>query len=148
MDTATKLVAFVAAQQPVYQRVLEELTAGRKQSHWIWFIFPQLAGLGSSAMSQRFGIGSAAEARSYLNHPVLGPRLRECTRLVLAHATVDLSSILAYPDDLKFCSCMTLFAAVAHEETLFAEALDAFCGGQRDPRTMAMLPGTPRNEQE
>lgn len=144
MDTATKLAAFVAAQEPVYRRVLAELSAGRKRSHWIWFIFPQLAGLGLSAMSQQFGISSAAEARSYLDHPVLGPRLRECTRSILAHADADLSSILAYPDDLKFRSCMTLFAFVAPEETLFAEALDAFCGGQRDPRTMAMLPAMPQ----
>src|SRR5439155_662713 len=101
MDTASKVEEFVTAQQPVYKQVVRELTAGRKQSHWMWFIFPQIAGLGFSSMSQKFGIDSLEQARSYLAHPVLGPRLRECTRLMLAVSHGDVSAVLGYPDDPK-----------------------------------------------
>jgi len=139
MDRATKLAAFVTAQDQAYPRAVQELAAGRKESHWIWFIFPQLAGLGTSAMSQRFGISSAAEAQSYLDHPVLGQRLLECTRLMLSHVGTKIDSIMGFPDDLKFRSCLTLFAAVAPEEPLFEAALQAFFEGERDPRTMALL---------
>jgi Uncharacterized conserved protein len=143
MNTAARLTAFVEAQEPVYSQVLLELTAGRKETHWIWFIFPQMAGLGSSAMSNRFGINSAAEARSYLVHPVLGQRLRECTRLMLSHAGTKIDSIMGYPDDLKFRSCMTLFAAAAPNEPLFEEALEVFFKGERDQRTIALLSNRP-----
>jgi len=139
MDTATKLAEFVAAQNAVYDRVRRELAAGRKETHWMWFIFPQLAGLGSSPLSQKFGLASKAEARSYLEHGVLGPRLRECTRLMLAVPGRDIGSVLTYPDDLKFRSSMTLFSAVAPEETLFEEALQKFFDGERDPLTLALL---------
>lgn len=144
------LAEFVRAQDAVYEQVLRELAAGRKQSHWIWFIFPQIAGLGSSAMAQRFALGSAAEARTYLQHPMLGPRLRECTRLMLAVRGQDIRSVMDYPDDLKFRSSMTLFAAVAADEPIFEEALQKFFGGQRDPLTLERLepasnpPQTPR----
>jgi uncharacterized protein (DUF1810 family) len=139
MLTAAKLAEFVVAQDAVYDRVLRELTAGRKETHWMWFIFPQLAGLGSSSLSEKFGIASEAEARSFLGHNVLGPRLRECTRLMLAVPDREIGSILDYPDDLKFRSCMTLFAAVAPEESLFEDVLQKFFDGERDPVTIDML---------
>jgi uncharacterized protein (DUF1810 family) len=139
METAAKLTEFVAAQEPVYEQVVRELTAGRKQSHWMWFIFPQLTGLGFSAMARKFGIDSLDEARSYLNHPVLGPRLRECAQLMLAVRHNDVSAVLGYPDDLKFRSCMTLFAAAAPEEAMFDEALKKYFGGERDRRTLDLL---------
>src|SRR3954462_15782558 len=106
------LQRFVNAQNPVYARVVEELSRGQKQSHWMWFIFPQIAGLGFSAMAQRYAIGSRAAAIAYLDHPVLGPRLIECTRLVLDVTGKSIHSILGSPDDIKFRSSMTLFDAV------------------------------------
>jgi len=135
----TKFAAFVSAQDEIYEQVLDELRAGRKQSHWMWFIFPQFAGLGASAMSQRFAIGSLAEARDYLGHPLLGARLRDCTRLMLVIPSGDIGSILGYPDDLKFHSSMTLFAAADPNEPLFGQALDRFFAGRRDAKTVAML---------
>jgi uncharacterized protein (DUF1810 family) len=139
MEMAAKLEEFVKAQNAVYDDVMRELAAARKETHWMWFIFPQMAGLGSSPMAQKFGIASKAEARSYLDHDVLGPRLRECTRLMLAAPGRNLSAILGYPDTLKFRSSMTLFAAVAPEEAIFEEALEKFFGGERDPRTVGLL---------
>src|SRR5690348_7260284 len=109
MGLEMKLAEFVAAQDVVYDRVVRELTAGQKRSHWMWFIFPQLAGLGSSHMARKFAIQSLEEARAYSQHAVLGSRLKECTRLMLDASGNDVSSILGYPDDLKFRSCMTLF---------------------------------------
>ena len=132
------LERFVGAQSPVYERVLAELRRGRKQSHWMWFIFPQLAGLGHSAMAQRFAIDSTEEARAYLAHGLLGPRLRECTALVNAVEGRTISEILGSPDDLKFCSSMTLFAAVS-DETEFARAIAKYYGGTRDRRTLDLL---------
>jgi uncharacterized protein (DUF1810 family) len=129
---------FADAQNSIYSRVTAELAAGRKQSHWMWFIFPQVEGLGSSAMAQRYAIRSRAEAAAYLDHPVLGPRLRECTGLVLAVKDKSLRTILGSPDDIKLRSCMTLFDSVApHAE--FAAALDRYCDGVRDPGTLAFL---------
>ena len=119
MATESKLADFVAAQDVVYDQVLSELKAGRKRTHWIWFIFPQMIGLGVSAMSQRFGIASKSEAKEYLKHDVLGPRLRECTQLLLDLPSRNIDDILGYPDDLKFLSSMTLFAVVAPGETIF-----------------------------
>jgi uncharacterized protein (DUF1810 family) len=139
MNTAAKLEEFVKAQNGVYEDVVRELAAGRKQTHWMWFIFPQLAGLGSSRMAQKFAIASLAEARSYLAHGVLGARLRECTRLMLAAPHDDVSSILGHPDDLKFRSSMTLFANAAPQQRLFEEALGKFFRGERDPLTMTLL---------
>src|SRR6266567_5012616 len=119
METETKLAEFVAAQEEVYDRVRRELAAGRKETHWIWFIFPQMIGLGFSSMSRKFGIASKAEARSYLKHDILGPRLRECTQLMLVQSGRSIGSILGYPDDLKLRSSMTLFATAAPEEAIY-----------------------------
>ena len=132
------LERFVGAQSPVYERVLAELRRGRKQIHWMWFIFPQLAGLGHSAMAQRFAIDSTEEARAYLAHGLLGPRLRECTALVNAVEGRSISEILGSPDDLKFCSSMTLFAAVSGE-TEFSSAIAKYYAGTRDRRTLDLL---------
>jgi uncharacterized protein (DUF1810 family) len=129
---------FVRAQDPVYRDVQEELAQGRKQTHWMWFIFPQVAGLGFSAMSQRYAIGSRAEARAYLAHPVLGGRLNECTNLVLAVQGRTINAILGAPDDAKFRSSMTLFGAVS-DEPLFDQALARYFGGERDGATLEIL---------
>lgn len=139
MSTAARLADFVAAQDAVYDQVRRELSAGRKTSHWMWFIFPQLAGLGLSPMAQRFAIASLDETHSYLANPVLGPRLRECTQLMLAVPHADAHAILGSPDDLKFRSSMTLFALAAPQEPLFSEALARFFGGQQDPLTLELL---------
>ena len=138
MTDAFDLQRFVDAQSPVYTHVVAELRRGRKQSHWIWFIFPQLAGLGHSAMAQRFAIASSEEAKAYLAHGILGPRLRECTALVNAVEGRTITQILGSPDDLKFCSSMTLFGAVSGE-TEFASAIAKFYGGKQDGRTLDLL---------
>jgi uncharacterized protein (DUF1810 family) len=134
------LQRFVDAQAPVYPRVLSELRQGRKQSHWMWFIFPQLAGLGHSPMAQRYAIASRDEAAAYLGHAVLGPRLRECTALVNAVEGRTVHDILGSPDDFKFCSSMTLFAAVSSEPE-FAAAIEKYYGGKPDRRTLELLGG-------
>jgi uncharacterized protein (DUF1810 family) len=139
MDDPYSLKRFVDAQTPVYERVVDELRQGRKQSHWMWFIFPQIKGLGSSAMANQFAIASRGEAQAYLDHPVLGPRLRECTRLVIAAPERSIEEILGYPDDLKFRSSMTLFAAVTADNKDFTDALDKFYGGKADPATLERL---------
>jgi uncharacterized protein (DUF1810 family) len=134
------LARFLAAQAPLIDTVLAELRAARKRTHWMWFVFPQLRGLGTSPMAERYGIASLAEAKAYLAHPVLGPRLRECTEAVLAHAGLGLDVILGPVDALKFRSSMTLFAHAALEDDgVFERALDAFCEGRRDERTLALL---------
>ena len=132
------LQRFVDAQAPVYQRVLAELRQGQKQSHWMWFIFPQLAGLGHSPMARRFAIASREEAVAYLEHDILGRRLRECTALVNAVQGRAIREILGSPDDLKFCSSMTLFGAVSSDPE-FAEAIQKFYGGTPDRRTLDLL---------
>jgi len=129
---------FVTAQAPVYAGVLSELRRGRKQSHWMWFVFPQFAGLGLSRMSQRFALRSREEAVAYLGHGVLGPRLRECTALVNAVEGRTIHDILGNPDDLKFHSSMTLFAAVSSEPE-FAAAIAKYYGGTPDRKTLALL---------
>ncbi|MBW7968345.1 DUF1810 domain-containing protein [Bradyrhizobium sp. BR 10289] len=129
---------FVQAQNPVFSAVRGELARGRKQSHWMWFVFPQVAGLGFSAMSQRYAIGSQAEAEAYLAHPVLGPRLIECTRLVLAVEGRTINAILGPPDDAKFRSSMTLFEAVS-DEPIFGDALTRYFAGERDAATLEIL---------
>ena len=130
---------FVAAQEQVWPTALAELKAGRKQSHWMWFVFPQLAGLGLSPMAVHYAIGSADEARAYLDDPLLGARLRDGVATMLAHRKRSAEAILGGIDALKFRSCMTLFEAVADDPALFAEALDAFYGGARDERTLELL---------
>ena len=132
------LKRFVRAQDPVYRDVQEELTRGRKQSHWMWFVFPQVAGLGFSAMSQRYAIASRAEASAYLAHPTLGPRLIECTHLVLAVEGRTINAILGAPDDAKFHTSMTLFDAVSGEP-VFDEALARYFSGERDQATLDIL---------
>jgi uncharacterized protein (DUF1810 family) len=130
---------FITAQDPVYAGLLDELRAGRKTSHWMWYVFPQLAGLGHSAMARKYALGSVAEARAYLADPLLGARLKECTRLLLDIRNRRIEEILGYPDDLKFRSCMTLCNALLPEESLYREALDRYFAGQADPRTLALL---------
>ncbi len=132
------LQRFVDAQAPVHPRVLAELGQGQKQSHWMWFIFPQLAGLGHSPMAQRFAIASREEAAAYLDHDVLGPRLRECTTLVNAVQGRTIREILGSPDDLKFCSSMTLFGAVSPDPE-FARAITKYYGGAPDRKTLELL---------
>lgn len=139
MDDPHDLQRFVAAQAPVIAAVGEELRIGRKRSHWMWFVFPQLAGLGSSAMARRYAISSLDEAQAYLAHPVLGPRLRECSGLVLQAGQPDVHRIFGSPDDLKFRSCMTLFQRVAPQEAVFGACLDRFFGGRPDPATLGLL---------
>jgi uncharacterized protein (DUF1810 family) len=133
------LERYVAAQESVYARVLDELRRGRKECHWMWFVFPQLAGLGSSTMSQRYAIASLDEARAYLAHPVLGPRLRECAGLLLATSERSAEAILGPIDALKLRSSMTLFHRAEPRDRLFAEVLERFHGGLPDPATDAIL---------
>ena len=130
---------FLAAQAPVYARVLDELRAGRKTSHWMWFIFPQLKGLGTSEMATFYGLDGLADARAYLQHPLLGARLRECTAIVGALDGVTAVSIFGMPDALKFRSCMTLFELAAGTGAEFSKALERYFGGGRDERTMALV---------
>ncbi len=133
------LERFVKAQNPVYERVTRELRAGTKRSHWMWFIFPQIAGLGQSDMARRYAIESLAEAAAYLEHPVLGSRLRECTELVTAIEGSSIDEILGYPDDLKFRSSMTLFAHAGPDNRVFQHALAKYFGGEEDPLTLERL---------
>jgi uncharacterized protein (DUF1810 family) len=135
-----KLDRFVSAQADIWTRALDELKRGRKQSHWMWFMFPQLRGLGFSATSDFYGIGSLDEARAYLNHPLLGQRLILLTRTVLDVERRDLKAIFGSPDDMKFRSSMTLFAlAAGKDEDIFQRALDRYCSGEMDRRTLAQL---------
>ncbi|HUO54778.1 MAG TPA: DUF1810 domain-containing protein [Rhodoblastus sp.] len=138
-DDPFQLQRFVAAQDGVFDRVREELRAGRKRSHWMWFIFPQIAGLGVSPMAQFYALASLDEARAYLAHPLLGPRLRECAELVLRVEGRSLLDIFGDPDRMKFRSSMTLFERAAPLEPIFAAALDKYCGGLRDPATLDRL---------
>lgn len=137
-DDPFDLGRFVTAQEGTVTQALSELRAGRKRSHWMWFVFPQIAGLGSSPMAQRYAVASLDEARAYLAHPILGPRLRDCTDAALA-AQGTAHAIFGSPDDMKFRSSMTLFAQAAPDETLFLRALDRFYGGERDRRTLEIL---------
>ena len=143
--TPYDLARFVEAQVRCYTRVLAELAAGEKTSHWMWFIFPQLRGLGVSATARRFGLSGLEEARAYLAHPVLGLRLRECTRALLAIEGRTAHQIFGSPDDLKLRSCLTLFAAAAApsaaEDRVFGAALARYYGGEPDPRTLELLAG-------
>jgi uncharacterized protein (DUF1810 family) len=134
------LQRFVTAQALTFEAALAELQAGRKRSHWMWFVFPQMRGLGLSATAQLYGIGSLAEARAYLAHPLLGPRLASATTAVLAVEDRSLSAIFGAPDDMKFRSSMTLFArAAGPSQTVFQDALARYCDGRPDARTLALL---------
>ncbi len=140
MDDPFDLQRFVNAQESVFATALEELQDGRKRSHWIWFIFPQLRGLGRSAAAEFYGIASLDEARAYLAHPVLGPRLERATRAVLATQGRTLHAIFGSPDEMKFHSSMTLFALAADEATtLYREALARYCNGRMDEATLTLL---------
>jgi len=134
-----RLQRFVDAQQGAYPTVLGELRAGRKRGHWMWFVFPQIAGLGRSMMAQEFALSSLDEAVAYLAHPVLGPRLRECTALVAGVEGRSIAEILGYPDDMKFRSSMTLFARAAPDDPIFAACLRKYFAGEPDPLTLARL---------
>ncbi len=136
------LKRFVDAQAPVYRDVVEELRAGRKRSHSMWFVFPQLRGLGSSPTAVHYGISSLEEARAYLAHDVLGPRLRECTRLVNDIRGRSAADIFGSPDDLKLRSSMTLFARAAEDNVDFLALLDKYYGGEQDPLTLVRLTGS------
>jgi uncharacterized protein (DUF1810 family) len=133
------LKRFVDAQAPVYPAVLDELRCGRKRTHWMWFVFPQLRGLGGSPTAERFGITSLEEARAYLQHDLLGPRLHECARLVYEVQERPIGEIFGSPDDLKLCSSMTLFASATEENTDFIAVLTRYYSGEHDPATLAHL---------
>lgn len=133
------LERFVEAQNDVYPQVVRELRAGEKRSHWMWFIFPQIAGLGMSSVSQKFAIASLSEAGEYIAHPTLGPRLLECTGLVLQSSDKTAEDIFGYVDAMKFRSCMTLFSRTDGASDVFAQALDRFYGGEPDTATLQRL---------
>lgn len=133
------LKRFLDAQQPVFEQVLAELHAGRKQSHWMWFIFPQMRGLGHSSLADYYGISSRQEAEAYLVHPILGSRLQECTQLVNHVEGRSIDQILGSPDNLKFRSSMTLFASTAPELKIFTHALRKYFDGKLDPLTLNLL---------
>jgi uncharacterized protein (DUF1810 family) len=139
VDDPLNLERFVRAQNPVFEQVCAELRSGGKESHWMWYVFPQMKGLGYSPTSLRFAIASREEAEAYLEHPILGARLKECTQLVLLIEGLSIRDIFGYPDYLKFHSCMTLFAQVTPKERVFKEALDKYFGGELDRATLDRL---------
>lgn len=139
MNDPFKLRRFLDAQAPVYAAALAELEAGKKRTHWMWFIFPQIQGLGKSEMAQTYAIASREEAEAYLQHPVLGARIREVTRIVNDLEARTIEQIFGYPDELKFRSSMTLFAEVAEDDNEFDEALDKFFEGEADPKTLHLM---------
>ncbi len=136
---------FLEAQQATYAGALAELRAGRKRSHWIWYILPQLEGLGRSPMAQRYGLSGRAEARAYLAHPVLGPRLLACVEAVVSHPELPVAEILGEVDALKYRSCLTLFASVDPTDPIFERALRLGFGGQPDPLTLRRLASAPED---
>ena len=139
MDDPYNLQRFVDAQEPVYARVREELEGGRKRTHWMWFVFPQIQGLGSSPMAQRFAIASLSEAEAYMRHPILGERLREATEDVISVEARPIEDIFGFPDCLKFHSSMTLFVRATNDNKVFVEALSKFFDGKLDPDTLRSL---------
>jgi uncharacterized protein (DUF1810 family) len=141
MNSSDELQRFVDAQDPVYAQVCDELRAGHKSSHWMWFVFPQFRGLGESAMAKRYAIASSDEALAYLAHPILGARLLYCTELMLRIEGKSALQILGSPDDMKFRSCMTLFSLVQPGQALFKAALNKYFAGRADQKTVEMLEG-------
>ncbi|MCC6071801.1 DUF1810 domain-containing protein [Massilia sp. GCM10020059] len=139
MRSTFDLERFVRAQAPVYDAVSRELRSGRKRSHWMWFVFPQLAGLGRSEMAQRYALASLDEAAAYLTHPVLGDRLRQCATMVLATPDATVDEIFGHPDNMKFHSSMTLFAAIPGADPVFSQNLDKYFGGASDALTLSRL---------
>lgn len=142
MTDEYNLQRFIGAQDQVYAAVMDELRAGEKRGHWMWYIFPQIKGLGHSVMAQQFAITSREEAKAYLDHPVLGLRLRECTRLVMNVEGCSAEQIFYYPDNLKFRSCMTLFKETAAENNIFQDALLKYFEGEPDELTLDILRGS------
>ena len=138
-DDTFDLDRFVSAQENVYQTALQEIRNGRKQGHWMWFIFPQIAGLGRTEISRLYAIKSREEAVAYLDHPVLGPRLREISEALLAHDDKSATELLGTPDDLKLRSSMTLFKSVSTDNDVFLGVLDRYYGGEEDPQTFRIL---------
>jgi uncharacterized protein (DUF1810 family) len=138
-DDPFDLSRFISAQDRVYDRVLAELRSGHKRTHWMWYIFPQIDGLGHSATTKHYAIKSLEEAREYLHHPLLGTRLLECAEAILAIEGRSASAIFAYPDDLKLQSSMTLFACVADPGSVFVQVLDKYFQGERDVSTLQLL---------
>jgi uncharacterized protein (DUF1810 family) len=138
MSTAN-FADFVQAQNPIYSQVVSELTQGHKRSHWMWFIFPQIQGLGFSAMAQCFALDSLKQAQDYLQHEILGPRLLQCAELLLAHTDKTALEIFGRPDNLKLHSSLTLFALAAKETTVFEQLLQQFYAGEYDQQTLAIL---------
>jgi len=139
MDGTFNLSRFIEAQAAAYDTALAELRAGRKRTHWIWFVFPQLRGLGSSANADYYGLSGLNEARAYLAHPILGQRLRQATEALLAQRPLSARAALGELDALKFRSCMTLFACAEPAEPVFGAALESFFAGEPDPRTLQLL---------
>ena len=140
------LKRFVQAQEGDYERALSEVKSGRKRSHWMWHIFPQIEGLGFSTTSRRYSIKSIGEAKAYLSHPVLGPRLMECAEAVLGVEGRSAYEILGSPDDMKLRSCATLFACVAPAGSVFERLLDKYFQGERDQKTLHLLGGAPERK--
>lgn len=138
MDLSKSIDRFLEPQKTAYPTALAEVSRGRKESHWMWYIFPQLRGLGRSTLAWYYGLKDLAEARVYLDHPVLGPLLREITAAVLALPEADPARVFGWPDNMKFRSCLTLFAQVS-EDDLFVKTLDKFFGGEQDPLTLELL---------
>ena len=145
-DDPFDLARFVEAQDPAYDTALAELRAGRKRTHWIWYILPQVRGLGTSQMSMRYGLQSLAEAKAFLAHPILGPRLRECVRALNALRESDPVAVLGGIDALKLRSCLTVFAEASPEESLFREALEKYFKGQADTGTLSLIERAPRSK--
>lgn len=139
MDDPYNLQRFLSAQQPAIETVFAELRSGRKQSHWMWFIFPQIKGLGHSAMAREFAISSLEEADAYLRHPILGNRLRECSGLVADIEGRTIEQIFGQPDNMKFHSSMTLFSIATEDNTIFKQCLHKYFAGKMDPHTLAQL---------
>lgn len=139
MEHSSRLERFVEAQAGVYREVVRELSAGVKRTHWMWYIFPQMEELGYRELSRHFGIRSRDEAASYLEHPLLGPRLRHCVELMLLHEYTTAREILGTPDDLKFQSCLTLFITVDKAPSVFDDALDKYFRGSKDSRTIELF---------
>ena len=139
LEDPYNLRRFLEAQEPVYGQVCAELRAARKRTHWMWFVFPQMRGLGRSSTAERFGISSLEEAHAYAAHPVLGARLRECCRLLLQLESNDVRAIFGSPDDVKLRSCMTLFARAAPNDAIFRQVLEKFFKGEEDAATLRLI---------
>ena len=140
-DDPADLERFVIAQNGIYENVLVELRQGAKRSHWMWFVFPQIAGLGRSPTARLYAVVGSDEARAYLSHPILGPRLRECTEIVLRLEGRSAEKVFGFPDNMKLKSCMTLFASISEPDNVFKRVLDKYFSGEPDSGTLQLLAG-------